>query len=527
MFDSIIKHGFVIDGSGFPGIIKDIGISRGVISALGDLDGAPAREIFEARDFAVCPGFIDIHSHSDFNLLHEPPGRSKIMQGVTTEVCGNCGLSGAPLLGSAKEQRRKSLTGAGISITWSSMQEYVELLQSRGLFCNVAPLIGHGNLRGSVIGYENRNPSQKEMDAMAGLLRDSLEAGAWGLSSGLFYPPGTYAADNELIALARISARYGGIYASHVRNEEDHVVPAVAEAVHIGREAGIPVQVSHLKTMGEKNWDKLPLLFDVIENALRQGFDISADRYPYTAAATDLDALLPPWACEGGVEKELECLYNRETQGKIFASILDHRRPEEFFDKIVISRVYNEHNKELEGKTVTEAAGKRNQTIQEAFFNLLIEEQARVEALFFTMSEDNLRRIYQKDYVMVGSDSAAWDPEGFLGSGKPHPRCFGAFPRFLRKYVLDERLLNLEQAVHKMTGQPAQKINLPDRGFIKQGYKADMVIIKLTELRDNATYDDPHQFPQGINRVMVNGSWAVREGRITGTRSGRVLLKRT
>ena len=526
MFDIIIKSGFVIDGSGCTGIIQDIGISKGEISALGDIEGAPAREIFEAQDFVVCPGFIDIHSHSDFNLLHEPPGRSKIMQGVTTEVCGNCGLSGAPLLGRAKEQRRKSLTGMGLSFTWSSMQQYVDLLQNRGLFCNIAPLIGHGNLRGSVIGYENRSPSQKEMDTMADLLRKGLDAGAWGMSSGLFYPPGAYAAEDELIALARISSQYGGIYASHIRNEEDSVIDAVAEAVKIGREAGIPVQISHLKTMGEKNWSKLPAIFEIMEKALHEGLDISADRYPYIAAATDLDALLPSWACEGGIEKELERLRSKEMQKNIFASIINLRRPEEIFNRILIARVCNEHNKELEGKTIIEAAGQRNQTIQETFFSLLIDEQARVEALFFNMSEENLRKIYLKDYVMVGSDSAAWDTEGFLGEGKPHPRCFGAFPRFLRRYVLEDRVLKMEQAVKKMTGQPAVKLGLKDRGLIKQGYKADLVIMKLEEIRDKATYGNPHQFPEGINRVMVNGIWVVQDGHSTGKRPGTVLLKR-
>jgi N-acyl-D-amino-acid deacylase len=526
MFDIIIKRGFVVDGSGRPGIIQDIGISNGVIAALGDIAGVPAREIFEAQHFVICPGFIDIHSHSDFNILHEPPGRSKIMQGVTTEVCGNCGLSGAPLLGRAKEQRQKSLTGIDLSFTWSSMQEYIELLQDRGLFCNIAPLIGHGNLRGSIIGYEDRGPSRKEMEIMADLLRDGLNAGAWGLSSGLFYPPGTYAADDELIELARIAAQYGGIYASHIRNEENSVIEAVAEAVKIGREAGIPVQISHLKTMGEKNWSKLPAIFEIIEKALLDGFDISADRYPYTAAATDLDAVLPAWACEGGIEKELERLRNKELQEKIFAGIINLRRPEEIFDRVIIARVYNKHNKELEGKTVTEAAGLRHQAVKEAFFNLLINEQLRVEALLFNMSEENLLKIYLKDYVMVGSDSAAWDTEGLLGEGKPHPRCFGAFPRFLRKYVLDDGVFKLEQAVKKMTGQPAVKLGLKDRGFIKQGYNADLVIMKVEGLRDKATYDNPHQFPEGINRVMVNGTWAVQDGHSTDKRPGMVLLKR-
>jgi N-acyl-D-amino-acid deacylase len=361
---------------------------------------------------------------------------------------------------------------------------------------------------------------------MVSLLKEGMEGGAWGLSSGLFYPPGAYAADEELIVLARIAAQYGGIYASHIRSEEDSVVEAVAEALKIGREAGVSVQISHLKTMGEKNWSKLPSIFNAIEGAINEGLDISADRYPYTAAATDLDALLPAWVCEGGIEAELERLRNKELQERIFASITNSRKPEEIFDRVLISRVFNEHNKELEGKTVAEAAGLRNQNIQEMFFNLLLDEKVRVDAIFFTMSEENLRAIYQQDYVMVGSDSAVWDTEGVLGEGKPHPRSFGAFPRVLRRYALDDTVLKLEQAVRKMTGQPAAKLGLQDRGLIKQGYKADVVILKTEELRDRATYANPHQFPEGIYRVMVNGRWVVQDGHITDERPGRILLKK-
>ena len=526
MFDSIIKSGLVIDGSGSPGVIQDIGIRSGVITAVGSIGETAAQEIYEAQSLVVCPGFIDIHAHSDFNLLVDPPARSKIMQGVTTEVCGNCGLSGAPLQGRAKEQRQKSLTGIGLALTWSTVQEYIELLQRQPLFCNVVPLVGHGNLRGSIIGYENRGPSRKELDSMSGMLREAMDAGAWGLSSGLFYPPGTYAAVQELIALARIAAQYGGIYASHIRSEEDRVVEAVEEAITIGRESGAAVQISHLKTMGEKNWSKLERIFDIIEEAINTGLDITADRYPYIAAATDLDALLPAWACEGGIDQELERLHDKELREKIFSAIVNGQNPAEVFDRVLISRVFNEHNRELEGRTVTEAARLRKQEIQETFFNLLIDEQLRIDALFFTMSEENLQKIFRKDYVMIGSDSAAWDTEGLLGAGKPHPRCFGAYPRVLRKYVMEDKVLKLEPAIRKMTVQPALKLGLPDRGLIRPGYLADLVVFNAAKVRDSATYADPQQFPEGICRVMVNGRWVVQDGRITGERPGMVLLKR-
>ncbi len=358
------------------------------------------------------------------------------------------------------------------------------------------------------------------------MLREVMDAGVWGLSSGLFYPPGTYAEAPELIVLARIAAQYGGIYASHIRSEEDRVVEAVEEAITIGRESGAAVQISHLKTMGEKNWSKLERIFDIIEEAINTGLDITADRYPYIAAATDLDALLPAWACEGGIDQELERLHDKELREKIFAAIVNGQNPAEVFDRVLISRVFNEHNRELEGRTVTEAARLRKQEIQETFFNLLIDEQLRIDALFFTMSEENLQKIFRKDYVMIGSDSAAWDTEGLLGAGKPHPRCFGAYPRVLRKYVMEDKVLKLEPAIRKMTVQPALKLGLPDRGLIRPGYLADLVVFNAAKVRDSATYADPQQFPEGICRVMVNGRWVVQDGRITGERPGMVLLKR-
>jgi len=526
MFDIIIKNGNVIDGTGSAVSILDIGIRCGVITVAGRIDEAAANEVFNAQDFIICPGFIDIHSHSDFNLLIDPPARSKILQGVTTEVCGNCGLSGAPLMGKAKEQRRKSLTGMGLDLKWSSTEEYFDLLRAKHLIGNVVPLVGHGNLRGSIIGYENQEPTKKELDSMSGLLREALDAGAWGLSSGLFYPPGAYAADWELTELARITARYGGIYASHIRSEEDRVVEAVAEALATGRKSGAAVQISHLKTMGEKNWGKLPQIFELIEEAISTGMDVTADRYPYTAAATDLDALLPAWACEGGIDAELERLRDKELQERIFAFIVSGRKPAELFDRIRISRVFSERNKDLEGRTVTEAAGLRGQGIQDFFFSLLMDEKTRIDALFFTMSEDNLQSILRRDYVMIGSDAAAWDTEGPLGQGKPHPRSFGAFPRVLRKYVMEDRVLELEQAIHKMTGQPALKLGLPGRGLLRPGYTADLVIFDARAIKDCATYDHPGLFPDGICRVMVNGTWVVKDGQITGERPGIVLLKR-
>jgi N-acyl-D-amino-acid deacylase len=334
-----------------------------------------------------------------------------------------------------------------------------------------------------------------------------------------------YADAEEIIFLAKIVASCGGIYASHIRSEEDLVVEAIEEALRIGREARISVQISHLKTMGEKNWHKLPLIFEKIEDAVQDGVDVAADRYPYTAASTDLDALLPAWACAGGIDAELARLRQEQERSKIFSWILAGRDAEQVFSKVRISRVFTERNKPHEGRTVAEAAEVLNKSIQDTFFDLLIEEQLRVGAIFFSMSEDNLQKIYQKDYVMIGSDSAVWDLEGPLGEGKPHPRGFGTFPRILKKYVFEQKVLSLEQAIKKMTGQPAAKLGLKDRGLIKEGYKADLVILNTETVSDLATYEHPHQFPAGISHVMVNGRWAVRDTIATGIFPGTVVLK--
>jgi N-acyl-D-aspartate/D-glutamate deacylase len=277
--------------------------------------------------------------------------------------------------------------------------------------------------------------------------------------------------------------------------------------------------------MGEKNWHKLPFIFEKIEEALHDGVEVAADRYPYIAASTDLDALLPAWACEGGIDAELERLRQDHERHKIFSCILAGRAPEEVFSKVLIARVFSEPNKPLEGKTLAAAADMLNKNIRETYFDLLVEEQLRVGAIFFLMSEENLQKIYQKDYVMVGSDSAVWDIEGPLGEGKPHPRGFGTFPRVLKKYVFEQKLLSLEQAVRKMTGQPAAKLGLKDRGIIREGYKADLVILNKETLSDRATYENPQQFPAGISHVMVNGRWAIRETIATGIFQGKIILK--
>ena len=526
MFDILIHGCTVIDGTGAPAQRCDVGIIGDTIAAVGMLQGGQAREFVDARDMHICPGFIDMHGHSDFNMLVQPPGRGKIMQGITTEIAGNCGLSAAPLLGAARAQREKSIKNLGLELCWTHLDEFDETIKTKNLLCHMAPLIGHGNIRGSVVGYGNRQPTPDEMHTMKRLLTRQMEAGAWGLSTGLIYPPGMYAARQEIIGLAEIAARFGGIYTSHMRSEGDQLVEAIAETLDVGRSAGIPVQISHLKTQGKRNWHKLTAVFELIEKARAGGMAVFADRYPYTASSTGLDVVFPAWACEGGNAAELERLQSPAVRERIYAEILERMTEVELARDILIAKVMTENNKALEGLRLGAAAELRGQSIGEALFSILIEEELDVDAVFFSMCEDNLREILLKDYVMIGTDASVWDSQGVLGAGKPHPRAFGSFPRVLRKYVFEQKLLSLENAVYKMTGLPARTIGLADRGIIRRSMKADLVLVRMDDVHDRADYADPHRYPAGISRVMVEGIWEVMEGQLTGNNAGRLLLKK-
>lgn len=526
MFDVLIKGGFILDGTGSPMKVEDIAIQGEEIADTGKLDNAKAAETIDAKGIFVCPGFIDIHSHSDFNMLIDPPGRSKIMQGITTEVCGNCGLSAAPLYGTAKKQRERSLKAFGLGVNWSTLNEYIGVLRGKKLPTNIVPLVGHGNLRGSVVGYENRQATSSELKEMANMLRDALKTGAWGMSTGLIYPPGVYAAQEELVGLARVVKDFEGIYASHIRDEGDFVMEAIEEALEIGKASDVPVQISHLKTMGQRNWQKLPSIFERIEKAIDDGLCVTADRYPYTAASTGLDSIFPSWACQGGTAAEIERLRSGRRRDEIFNSVLKSISEEELADRITIARVFSRENKKFEGQTLGKVAESRGQAVKDTLFDLLIEEELDVDAIFFGMCRENLEKIFKKDYVMIGSDSSVYDTQGPLSMGKPHPRSFGTFPRAIREFAIDQNILSIEKAIRKMTGQPAEKLGISDRGFVKKGCKADIVLFNKEELRDNATYANPHQYPSGINAVMVNGKWIIAEGRMTGIFAGRVLLKK-
>lgn len=523
MFDLIIKNAYLIDGTGAVPGTADIAVKDGIIAGRGRFDENSAGQVYDAQGFWVCPGFIDIHSHSDFTLLIQPPGQSKIRQGITTEVCGNCGMSYAPLFGAALKRRQDTLKEFDIKESWSDIEQYHHLVEKKQLFTNIIPLTGHGNIRACIMGYENRPPTRDELGAMKGLLRSELEKGSWGMSSGLIYPPGVYAETAELIELSKALADFGGLYASHIRSEADHLVEAVAEAIDIGRHSGAAVQISHLKTMGPKNWEKLDAVFHLIETARGQGIRVSADRYPYVAAATELDVVLPVWACEGGSEAELARLKDRALREKIFAEV---SRKDCLGEEVVVSSVSSERNKPLQGKTLSRCASLRNQTLMDTLFDLLVEEKLKVEAFFFCMSAGNLHKILKKPWVVIGSDASVWDIGASWEKRNPHPRAFGTFPRFIREFVFEKQLFSIQEAVKKMTADTAGVIGLKKRGKISEGFAADLVVFSPERVRDRADYENPKQYPIGIESVMVNGQWAVKHEELTGNHPGKVILKK-
>ena len=532
MFDVIIKNGKVIDGAGNPWFKADVGINGQKISAIGRLSAEEASKIIDADGLVVSPGFIDMHSHSDFELLVNPKAESKIRQGITTEVIGNCGVSAAPLNDLMKVEARKTdslIEEAELQLDWSTMKDYLSRLGRQGVAVNVVPLVGHGNLRVCTVGFVDRPPTKTELEEMKKRLARAMEEGAFGMSTGLIYPPGCYAETDELIELSRVAASYGGIYTSHIRDEGDKMLESVKEAIEIGEEAGIPVEISHHKAEVKANWGKVKESLKMIEEVRDRGIDITCDVYPYVAASTVLSAELPHWAHEGGTEKLVQRLTDAETRARLIREMREESpdqasMPEvDIWDVTQIARCKN--HPDLEGKTVSEIAQTKHMDAFELVFDLLIDDAA-ISIVGFHMCEDDVCTVLRHPVSMIGTDASAVAPYGVLGKGKPHPRSYGTFPRVLGKYVREERVLTLENAIRKMTSLPAQKLGLRDRGIIREGMRADITIFNPETITDRATYQNPHQYPDGVEYVIVNGKIAVGEREHTGVLAGRVMLPR-
>lgn len=518
MFDLIVKGGRVVDGSGNPWYRADVAVTGGRIAAVGRLS-SDAERIIDAGGLVVAPGFIDTHSHSDLMLMAEPEAGQKIMQGVTTEVVGQDGLGEAPLRDDVIEDWRRYLSGLNgdpdIDWSWRSFAEYLDRLEAAGPATNVASLVGHGNLRLLAVGMEDRPPTPPEFDEMKGLLAEAMRQGAFGLSTGLIYPPCVYADSAELVELCRVVAAYGGLFVVHMRNEGDRLLESIDEVVAVGREAGVPVHISHFKASGKRNWGKVGDALELLEQARMEGVDVTVDQYPYTAGSTFLGSLLPVWAHEGGTARMLERLRDKSTRRRIASDMSVEGRSRDWgWGNILVTSVKTEGNRQFEGETVEEIAEARRQTPIDVVLNLILEEENAVTMVGFSMSEDDVRTVMRSPLQMVCTDG--------IVLGKPHPRAYGSFPRVLGRYVR-EGVLRLEGAVRKMTSLPARTFGLHNRGLLRPGMCADITIFNPETVIDRATYQDPVQFPEGVEYVIVNGEVTVEDGEHTGVRAGHVL----
>lgn len=519
MLDYLIKDGLVIDGRGGPPFEAHVGILGEEIVYVGP-DEKPAKQCIAAKGLIVSPGFIDTHSHSEFTLLADGRAEGKISQGVTTEINGNCGLSAAPLYGDAFAHREKDCEELGIKERWRTFNEYFGLLGKRGIALNFATLCGHGNIRASVMGYRDGPPDAGETAAMRRLLSEAVREGAKGLSTGLIYPPGVYSRTEELTGLCAV-LESRGIYASHIRSEGDALIESIEEVVAIGEGAKTRVHVSHIKTSGESNWWKAEEAMDLIERGRAAGTVITCDRYPYIASSTDLDTVLPSWVYEGGAEKELERLRDAKTAERIKAEIAS--KDDEYWKGVFVSSVLKPENRWMEGENIHDIAGKMGMKTVDAFFKILIDEKIRTGAIFFSMNEENLKKFLSLPYSMIGSDSAVRSFSGPTRTGKPHPRGFGSFSRFLGKYVRDEKLVGLPEGIRKMTGLPAETFGLHKRGLLREGFYADITVLDYGKINDTATFREPYGKAEGLAYVFVNGVPVVNEGECAGSLPGKIL----
>jgi N-acyl-D-aspartate/D-glutamate deacylase len=527
-YDLLIKHGTVVDGTGTPGVRADVGVTAGRITAMAPaIDGEAAHHI-DASGHIVAPGFIDVHTHSDFTLLDAPGADSKVRQGITTEMVGNCGFSPAPVSPQTLDLLKDyvGFLNPKLPWTWRRLGEFYARVSARGCAMNIAPLVGHGAVRIAVMGFDNRPPTADELLQMQRLVGEAMDDGAFGLSSGLIYTPGCYGDTDELIALAQVARQAGGLYATHMRGEGGTLEQAIAEALRIGEEAGIPVQISHLKASGRENWGKMERALRMLEEGRARGIAVTADIYPYIAGSTTMTSLFPSWTLEGGMERFLARIGDTDTRRRIIDEVQGGREGwsrangSVGWDDILVSSCQNQ--KQFEGRTVGQIAAAMGSDPAEAMMDFLIAEQGKASIVLFMMSEDNVARGIAHPMLMIGSDSLALAAGR---GGKPHPRTYGTFPRVLGKYVRDEGIITLEDGVRKMTSMAAEKFGLTDRGVLAEGKAADITIFDAAMVADLATFDAPHQYPVGITYVIVNGQIVVEHGQQHGVFPGQVLTK--
>ncbi len=520
-FDLIIRNGTIYDGLAETPMRGDIAISGGLIRQIGSLQGKRAGMVIDARERVVCPGFIDIHSHSEDDLLVDGHAQSKIRQGVTTEILGQDGGSYAPLNPAMREQMDASLHRRyGVRVDWQDFSGFFQRLRQQGISVNVLSMVGAGTLREHVVGYDDRPASAREISAMQDLLRSSLQQGARHLSSGLEYTPGSFADAAELAQLASVLGPEG-VYATHMRNEDDHLLDAVREAIAIAQEAGVRLNISHLKIQGQRNWDKRQPLFTLLNQAREQGLNLTCDRYPYVAYNTSLRNLFPLWAREGESRRFIERLQNPDLLPKIRAAVHEKIASLGSWDAVMISRYAAEPA--FAGKRLGSLAAELGKDPLDFLIELMLRSKGNGGMVGFGMSEENTAAILAWPWSAVASDGSALASTGPLATGSPHPRSFGTFPRVLAHYVRERKTFDLATAIRKMTSLPAEIIGLRNRGRLRPNLPADIVIFDPERVRDTATFADSKKYPQGIDHVIVNGVPVIREGEHTNARPGRVL----
>jgi N-acyl-D-aspartate/D-glutamate deacylase len=537
-FDVVILHGHIIDGTGSPWYSGDVGIRDGRIAAIGNLAGARAKKAIDAHGMVVAPGFIDMLGQSELTILVDPRAPSKIYQGITTEITGE-GDTVAPQTDATLAAEGAEYKHYGITPDWRTFRQYFARLRKEGIGINLGTYVGATQIRRDVIGTADRDPTPEELSRMKSLVDQAMEQGALGLSTALEYPPAPYAKTPELIALAAESSRYGGIYATHMRNEGDGIMNALAEVVRIAREANTSVEIFHLKAGGFPNWGRMPEIVKFIDGARASGLDIEADTYAYTAWNNGLAAFIPPWAHDGGDEKMLARLKDPATRARIRKDMLmrssawDNEWQEvKGPDGILISTVLNPKLSSLEGQRISEIAKQGSPALGlppnsdpiDTIFTILLADNGNTQVSVFGMDEPDVELALKQPWVSIDNDYQATSPEGILGQDHPHPRAYGTFPRILRKYVRQQHLLTLPDAIRKFTALPAQREHLIDRGVLKKGMWADVVVFDPATIHDVATYENPNQLSRGMHDVLVNGVPVIEGGEMTGARPGQVLL---
>jgi N-acyl-D-amino-acid deacylase len=527
-FDIVIRGGTVYDGTGTPGRRVDVGLRGDRIARIGDLSGASAISVVEASGLAVAPGFINMLSWSTESLLVDGRSQGELREGVTTQIFGE-GSSMGPLTDEMKRRVLEQMGDLKYDIR-TTLSEYLRTLESRGVSQNVASFVGATTVREHVIGLGDAKPTAEQLEQMRALVRQEMEAGALGIGSSLIYAPAFYASTEELIELCKVAARYRGKYISHVRSEGNRLLEAVDELIRISREARLPAEIYHLKAAGQANWPKMDRVIAKVEAARKEGLRITADMYTYTAGATGLDASMPPWVLDGGYDAAYKRLADPEMRKKIAAAIRTPSNDWENLylaagtpDRVLLVEFKSEALKPLTGKTLSEVAKLRGEDPVDTIMNLVLEDRSRVGTVYFMMSEENLRRQIVLPWVSFGSDAASMAPEPPFTKSSAHPRAYGNFARVLGKYVRDDKVLSLPDAIRKLSGLPATNLELDRRGFLKEGMFADVVVFDPATVSDRATFQNPHQYATGMRQVFVNGAQVIRDGEHTGARPGRAL----